>query len=367
MEQRVLATTRSSSAAARAAKFVIGLVVTAVFVWLLFGNVSLTDLAGAIASADLRFVPAGLACLVIGYAARITRWWLMLRAGDTISAQADEPLSWRAAATPFLTSIAVNNVAPLRAGDVLRVFAFRGRADLGPARVLGTLVVERVLDLCTLLVILFVVLQFVPDGRVPSSIARTAAIVAGVGAVAALGLLIGPAVGGRMVRALQRIAAVQSVPFAPKLLAFAAGLCDSMRAILGGGRRVILYFALTGVAWAFEGGVFLAAAFAIHLAENVAAASYFALAAATLATLLPSSPGYVGTFHFFAAEAVAAFGAPAATAAGFAVLAHSLLWLTTTIGGFLAFAAAALSRINRPALAQPPNRPLSPQGLPTDA
>jgi uncharacterized membrane protein YbhN (UPF0104 family) len=59
------------------------------------------------------------------------------------------------------------------------------------------------------------------------------------------------------------------------------------------------------------------------------------LAAATLATLVPSSPGYVGTFHYAAALTMeaAGMGRDAATAA--AILIHGVLWLTTTAIGLL--------------------------------
>ncbi len=46
---------------------------------------------------------------------------------------------------PFLVSIAVNNVVPLRGGDVLRVVGFRHELRSPPMRILGTLVVERLL------------------------------------------------------------------------------------------------------------------------------------------------------------------------------------------------------------------------------
>jgi uncharacterized membrane protein YbhN (UPF0104 family) len=66
------------------------------------------------------------------------------------------------------------------------------------------------------------------------------------------------------------------------------------------------------------------------------AAPWLSLGAATLATLLPSSPGYVGTFDYFATLGFTAYGASAALATAVALLTHVLLWLPVTVAGFIA-------------------------------
>ena len=68
----------------------------------------------------------------------------MLRAGAP-------DLAWSHTGRIFLMGIAANNVLPLRAGDVFRLFAFRNQPGLEPSRVGGTLIVERLLDLVALL------------------------------------------------------------------------------------------------------------------------------------------------------------------------------------------------------------------------
>jgi hypothetical protein len=55
----------------------------------------------------------------------------------------------------------------------------------------------------------------------------------------------------------------------------------------------------------------------------------------TLATLLPSSPGYVGTFDYFAMQGIIAYGAAKEPAAAFTLLAHILMWLPLTVVGGL--------------------------------
>ena len=82
----------------------------------------------------------------------------------------------------------------------------------------------------------------------------------------------------------------------------------------------------------FEGSVFWCVAKAMP-AITQPVAGWLALPVGTLATLLPSTPGYVGTFDFFVIKAAEAMGNPAAAAAGFALMVHLVLWLPATLTG----------------------------------
>jgi hypothetical protein len=57
---------------------------------------------------------------------------------------------------------------------------------------------------------------------------------------------------------------------------------------------------------------------------------------ANLVTVLPSPPGYVGTFDFFLQRTlVDSFSVPEATAGAFTILAHTVLLVPVVIGGLL--------------------------------
>jgi uncharacterized membrane protein YbhN (UPF0104 family) len=123
---------------------------------------------------------------------------------------------------------------------------------------------------------------------------------------------------------------------AGRLFAIAMNLTDTIIS-LGSPRRLAGLIVLSGIAWLLEGGVFLAIAAATGM-EGGWGVAYLALAMATLSTLIPSSPGYVGTFHFFAMQAALFFGNTDAKAGVFAILVHLMLWLPTTMAGATAFA-----------------------------
>jgi Lysylphosphatidylglycerol synthase TM region len=54
------------------------------------------------------------------------------------------------AAVPFMASVAFNNVLPFRAGDMIRILAFKRFTKVDPSAQFGTLVLERLFDLLVL-------------------------------------------------------------------------------------------------------------------------------------------------------------------------------------------------------------------------
>ena len=313
-----------SSGTVRWLKLSVGLATTAGFVWLLAREVDLDVLGRAFAGLSVSTVLLALAFLAAGYAARIVRWWWMLRA-------LEPTLPLGACAGPFLAGMAVNNVAPFRAGDALRVLGFRRQLRAPVMAVAGTLVVERILDVAVLTGILFLGLLGLPDGVFPRGFVVAVTWLAGCGAVAVLVLpLLVPAIGcirerlpGRRLFASRRWA--QAVSRHGVHLAEALSL---MRAP----RRILALIGLSIVAWACEGAVFVTLALALA-ADTAPLGPWFSLAAGTLATAIPSAPGHVGTFDWFAAQGLEAYGASAEVAIAFALTVHAVLWVSSTAAG----------------------------------
>jgi hypothetical protein len=310
--------------ASRWVKPVVGLVVTGLFVWLLLHNVDFAGLAAAFARLSAPYLLLALASLAAGYAVRVVRWWWMLRA-------LEPGLPLTACVWPFLTSIAVNNTVPFRAGDALRVFGFRKQLRSPPMRVLGTLVVERLLDLVALLAFFFVGLLGLPPGTFPDTFVTLAVWLAGgsLGGVLAL-ILMAPWL-PRLVRVIADRPMFADRGWSDTVHRLGMHLVEAL-SLLRSPSRLVALLGLSVVTWAFEGGVFVTVAIAFD-AGAAELGPWFALATATLATLLPSSPGYVGTFDYFAALGLTAYGASRETAIAFALTVHAVLWLPLTALG----------------------------------
>jgi glycosyltransferase 2 family protein len=315
---------------------VAGLAIAAVFLWLAFGRVDWSAIGAVLSQATAGPLVLGLVALAAGFFVRIVRWWTMLRALEPTV-----PLA--ACARPFLLSLAVNNTMPLRAGDVVRAVGFRDSLKSPIMRVVGTLLIERVLDLFVLVALFFVGLLAVPPGVIPRPFVTTAALLGGVALVALLVLVFAP----RALRALaDRVAATRMLrdrSLTPRLREAAHRLVDTF-ALVRSPVRALTLIGLSVLAWMLEGAMYACVAWALHVGGSLIA-PWFAAATGTLATLIPSSPGYVGTFDYFAILGITAFGARRVAATAFAMVVHLMLWLPVTLVGaaFLVAPGAARS------------------------
>ena len=307
-------------------KPLIGLVVTAAFVWLLLRGIDFQGLTAAFANLSIPYLLLALAFLAAGYAVRIVRWWWMLCA-------LEPGLPLVCCVWPFLTSIAINNTVPLRAGDALRIFGFRHQLRSPPMRVLGTLVVERLLDLLALLTFFFVGLLGLPTDVFPDSLITVSVWLAGssLGTVVIL-IILGPWLPG-IVRAIADRPGLAARGWSEAIQRLGINLVEALN-LLQAPARLVTLLVLSLVTWAFEGAVFATVARAFD-SGAMEFGPWFALATATLATLLPSSPGYVGTFDYFAVLGLTAYGASREAAVAFALTVHAVLWIPLTVLGLL--------------------------------
>ena len=313
-----------SSGTVRWLKLSVGLATTAGFVWLLAREVDLDVLGRAFAGLSVSTVLLALAFLAAGWAARIVRWWWMLRA-------LEPTLPLGACAGPFLAGMAVNNVAPFRAGDALRVLGFRRQLRAPAMAVAGTLVVERVLDVAVLTGILFLGLLGLPDGAFPRGFAVAAASLAGAGLAAILVLPLLAPVLGRIRERLPGRRLFAGRRWAQAVSRHGAWLAEALRLVHSRPRMLVL-IGLSAVAWACEGAVFATVAAGIGAGAEPMG-PWFSLATGTLATAIPSAPGHVGTFDWFAAQGLEAYGASAEVAIAFALTVHAVLWVSSTAAG----------------------------------
>lgn len=318
------------SQAGRAIQLAISLAVAGFFFWLVARNINGAELSAALAAAKPGWIAMGVGFFLLGYSCRIARWRQMLLR--------DNPgLAWAPIGVAFYGSIAANNILPFRAGDALRVFGFSKYLGVPVSTLLATLFVERLLDLFCLLIAFGLALLLLP---LAGGAAGTLVGVGGSGLIA-IGtgvavVLLFPQLFEPLARFALGLLGKVSPGIAEKLGAFVDNSFATLRHLSHGPRMLILLIWSAG-AWGFEGAVFWSVANAVP-AMAAPSAGWLAFPVGTLATLLPSTPGYVGTFDFFAIKAAQAMGNSAGAAAAFALLVHLVIWLPATIIGGLALA-----------------------------
>jgi hypothetical protein len=297
----------------RKLKVALGIVVSLACLGLAVAGIEWSRVGGALRRADWRYLlPAGAALL--GFlVARSARWTVLLggRAG-----------LGRAFS---LTNVGylISNILPLRLGDPARAVAMGLDDDVKVSTALSTVVVERVLDMLTVVALLAVTAPFVTD----AGWTREAGIVgAGIG-LAAIGLMtalaLKPEWARRLLTAvLDRVAWLES----ERWLAWFDGLVEGLAA-LRSPRGVVALIGWSMVAWGMTVGHYLGLLHAFVPQPSLVEASFLTCATA-LGVALPSSPGAVGVFHSVARYALELpFGFKAETAVVIAFAAHTFQYV----------------------------------------
>ena len=305
-------------------QFAVGIALAGLFLWLILRDLDRSALAEALRSPDLRWLALGFVFWALGYTVRVLRWRAML-------AVANPDLGFWRCAVPFLGSIAANNVLPFRLGDVLRCLAFSRWLAVDTGTVTATVLAERLLDLLTvLLAVGLAILVLAPRDGAMGLLGVGASLLVGLGLVA-LGLLLVPGALRPLARGVERLARRASPAVADRMAGFSGPLIDTL-VTLSQGRRMLGLIAASALVWTCEGAVYWAVAKAIP-AMVVPEAAWLAMPVGTLATLLPSTPGYIGTFDYFAIAAAKAGGNSTAAATAFAVLVHLYFYVPASILG----------------------------------
>ncbi|MGX4643843.1 lysylphosphatidylglycerol synthase transmembrane domain-containing protein [Massilia sp. SYSU DXS3249] len=306
-------------------KHVLGIAITLLCVALVASKVNGAELLDALEHFHWPYLVLGVACLSAGYALRVLRWSMMLRA-------AGAPVRFASCAAPFLGSIALNNVLPLRLGDLVRALVFPAAMGITRTTATSSLVMERLIDLMTLLCSLAIGLLAIRSAAINPLLAHSAQTLAVLGGVA---LTLCFLLSGRLaawLRALPQARAGAGRLAAP--LAAAGDLLQGFDA-MSRPRVLSLTLLISMLVWVCESGLFYFVMLGCGVPAS-APAALLVMAIATLSTLVPSSPGYVGPFHLAAFTAVALVGGTTAQAGSYAVLVHLALWGATTIAGALA-------------------------------
>ncbi len=252
---------------------------------------------------------AAIAVYLVGMLARGLRWSVILHHAG-IETDRAEPYALT------LVGYMGNSVLPLRGGEVLRVVLLHERWDVGWARSVGSIIPERVLDVCSLAILLAAV---VASGAVVIPGGSTVAII-GVGLVlAGAGALL-------LYRRLRRLGHFDR--FAGRLRPFA----EASRPLLT--RTGLWLGALSVGIWLLDGTVLWMVAQSLDLPIGIIEAIGLAVTV-TAFSLIPAGPAYAGTYDAALLVGLEALGISGGAAVGYVLLARFVIFVPVTLIGLV--------------------------------
>lgn len=265
---------------------------SALLLWLVFRGEDLGAIAQQLATADPVWLLVAGAFLTSGGLIRALRWGILL---EPLGVPTTLRSRWAALNIGFM----ITNLLPARLGEIVRPFALSRMAPVSMSGALGTIVLERLLDMVALVLLLLVTLlsPAFPTGATvlghSVGYAALAGILVAAIASAAVGVLfIWPSVIERLVRAFARLLPGDvEYGAVAKFESFLSGL-DLLRRPAA----MLKAFLLSLLLWVWMAASFWTAfrAFGIELG---ATAAMFAQCAVSLFVALPAGPGFIGTLQ----------------------------------------------------------------------
>lgn len=299
-------------------KAVPGILISVFFLWYTFKGISYSQMRG------LRFVhPAWMLGVVgftlAGYTLRCVRWTAMMRPTGA---------RFPVCARVLMTSLAANNILPLRIGDIMRVFTYAGDLGASPSVILSTVVLEKLLDIFTLVLLFVATMSSIATHRLHV----IAYVSLGISTAGLLVMLLGArALQPRLATLFQRFGNNRKLAKVEHWVMLAL---DAVARIGVAGSLLLLL--QSAVIWFCEGMIYLASLnlFGIHM-DRVS--PWLAVSFANLSYLIPSSPGAIGPFELAVKTALVSHGAPASQSAIFGLALHFWLLVSITGAGGLIF------------------------------
>lgn len=305
----------------------LGTLVSAFFVYLSFRRIDLHHLAHTLATSHWWpwYVLAPL-IYVAGLLARGIRCRTILRP------HCDLPTA--TATNIVVIGYAANNLLPARMGELVRAYVLSRKADLTVSLSLAVTFLERILDGLAITMLLVVAGVFAPLPAWARDILWIAAFVFLSGLA---GVVLVMAARSFVIDVARSMTRRLPPHIAERLLSILDRAISSTDCLRSG--AVAVKIALLSIAvWAIEGTMFLVILPAFGLPLNPLWAC-LAVSVTNLGILIPSTPGYIGPFHYFCMQAIMLFGVGEEAALGYAIMAHLLSYIPVTLWGISALAA----------------------------
>ncbi|MBI4321282.1 MAG: flippase-like domain-containing protein [Chloroflexi bacterium] len=300
----------------------VGFGVSLFFLYWAFGQVSsLGEVMEALRRANYAYLVPALGIYFLGVWFRAVRWHYLLAPVKRIPFGRLFPI--------VVIGYMANDVLPARMGELVRAYVMGEKELVSRTSSLTTIAIERIFDGMTLLFLAAAVSFFVPFGQGLQDIVKLGSA-AFLGALALVLLLaLWPPL---MAAILDVVLKFLPIKVRPEVERMATSFVDGLQ-VMRQARLVILAVVFSALAWLSEAAMYYLIAVGFGLGQPF----YVLLlttVVANLGTLVPSSPGYIGTFEALAVFTLGLFGVGADLAMSYTIVLHVALLVPVTLLGF---------------------------------
>jgi glycosyltransferase 2 family protein len=296
-------------------------IVSIFFFFIAIRDFNLTNFTNTIVGVKIEFIFLAVISQIIGSYIRSTRWNVFFFQTKNYKFNSSVGKYY------YFIGNSLNNIIPFRFGDLYRVLSFSIETGTKKSKTLFLILYERVWDLLIAMLFFLISLNYYKS-HVLNFFQSDLLIIAIYTIFIFLTLIL------FLPKFLLNACVLLSfkINFLQKpLLRFFLSLKDQLTP-----RKSFDLLVRTIIGWTFEILYYFFILLAMSIRLDIVGV-FLIFSVTTLSTLIPSSPGFVGTFHFFNKSTLVLLGINPTLAISSSIISHLILWVNITVCGLVLF------------------------------
>ncbi|UCE07728.1 MAG: flippase-like domain-containing protein [bacterium] len=307
-------------------KIIIGLLISIGFLFLAFRQLDFQQMKKAFSLAKYWLLLPSLVIIFASHWLRSVRWQFLLNSvkkipkGNLFSA--------------LLIGYAANTILPAHLGEFLRAYVIGRKQEISVSSALATIVVERIIDVLSIVIIMSVTLIIYPF---PDWVKKSGYIMF----VFAIGLVVFLILMKVYTEATMKFVRTILKPFPQsireKVENLSRSFLDGLKPMKSNFDYVII-FLLSILIWFCYWAVIYLNFYTFNLVAEYnlgVTAGFVLLVITTISVVVPSSPGYIGTYHWLCQISLELFHVPRAIGLTYAIVVHAMNFFPLFLVGFV--------------------------------
>jgi glycosyltransferase 2 family protein len=286
-----------------------GVLISGVCIYFAFRGINFSALAASITAVNYLYIIPVVLIIGCGHFLRCYRWGKIL---ETL-VRYDQKTLFVLGSIGYMAV----NILPARLGEFARPYLVKKRSGIKMSASMATIIVERVFDLLSVMLILFVVLLKV---ALPPEVVKAGITMLTVSLSIFIALIFLAVKRDSSISKIDTVLNLLPQKFAAPLNRIVHSFIDGLQILPNIGKTLYVFF-LSLLLWTLVSlsayVLFLGFGFKLSVFNGFAITVIIALG-----VILPAAPGFIGTFHYACKIGLVAFGVSDADALSYAILLH---------------------------------------------
>jgi len=331
-------------------KLFFGLLIGAIFMYIAFRKVDFSQMGEALKRTNYWYLLLVLVIIFFSHWLRAVRWHYLMAPIQKVKT--------KHLFSALMIGYMANTFTPAHLGEFLRAYVLGRKTQVKSSSVFGTIVIERIIDVFTLLFLMaltFVVFPF-PDWVTKSGYIMFVGVV-----ILFVLLIVMKRHRDASLRFLNKLLDILLKPFSKKISSKLKDIFSTMFGQLNSfvdgvvglksRRHYVITAVLSLLIWTCYGAFLQVSFYAfdfVALYDLPWTAALVTLVITTISVIVPSSPGYVGTYHLLCQLSLGLFAIPKSEALTFAFVAHGINFIPILIVGLIIASVEGVSLSKKP-------------------